>query len=176
MGPGLGGNLGGITDSVELLVVPAVRVEDLFVRPDPKTGQIRIQANLRNAEQQTLRGHVVLTVSPAASGETFSAIRLQRDLPPGDTLVETELKVEHPRLWELNDPYLYRVTARAYADASSSFDERSARCGFRDFRLQDGYFRLNGKRLFLKSSHTGCDTPVGLGAWPPIPTCSARTC
>jgi hypothetical protein len=169
LGPGLGGNFGGITDLVELLVVPAVRVEDLFVRPDPKTGQIRIQANLRNAEKQTLRGHVVLTVSPAASGETISAIRLHRDLPPGDTLVETELTVEHPRLWELNDPYLYRVTAWASVDVGTSFDERSARCGFRDFRLQDGYFRLNGKRLFLKSSHTGCDTPVGLGGVAPDP-------
>ena len=40
---------GGIMDSVELLVTPPVRVEDLFVRADPKTGRIRIQANLRNA-------------------------------------------------------------------------------------------------------------------------------
>jgi len=155
--------------------VPAVRVEDLFVRPDPQTGKIRIQVNLRNAEKQTLRGEVVLTVSPAASGETFIALRLQRDLAPA-TRWWNRVTVEHPRLWELNDPYLYRVTARAYADANRSFDERSTRCGFRDFRLQDGYFRLNGKRLFLKSSHTGCDTPVGLGACPPIPTCSARTC
>ena len=40
---------GGIWDSVELLIVPSVRVEDLFVRPDWKTGQIRVQLNLRNA-------------------------------------------------------------------------------------------------------------------------------
>ena len=31
-------NMGGIMDSVELLFVPAVRVEDVFVRPDWKTG------------------------------------------------------------------------------------------------------------------------------------------
>ena len=86
---------------------------------------------------------------------------LDRELPPGDTLVEAELNVASPRLWELNDPYLYRVTARVSADSSPSFDEHSTRCGFRDFRLENGYFRLNGKRLFLKSSHSGCETPVG---------------
>ena len=60
------------------------------------------------------------------------------------------------------DPFLYRVTARTSASASTSLDEFSTRCGFRDFRLENGYFRLNGKRLFLKSSHTGCETPVGV--------------
>ena len=113
--PGRGGNYGGITDSVELLVAPAVRVEDLFVRPDPKTGRIRVQANLRNAGKQAVAGADEFTVSPAASGETLHVVQLDRDLPPGDTLIETELKVDHPRLWELNDPYLYRVTARVSA-------------------------------------------------------------
>ena len=44
-------NFGGIVDSVELLVTPAVRVEDLFVRPDGKTGEIRVRTNLRNAQR-----------------------------------------------------------------------------------------------------------------------------
>ena len=71
--------------------------------------------------------------------------------------------MESPRLWELNDPYLYRVTARVSGrSATPSFDEQSTRCGFRDFRLENGYFRLNGKRLFLKSSHSGCEVPVGM--------------
>ena len=70
--------------------------------------------------------------------------------------------MENPRLWELNDPYLYRVTVHVSAAASPSFDEHSTRCGFRDFRLENGYFRLNGKRLFVKSSHSGCEVPVGM--------------
>jgi hypothetical protein len=158
--PGSDYNYGGITDSVELLVAPAVRVEDLFVRPDPKTGIIRIQTNLRNAGKQGLQARSSFTVSPATSGETLAAVAVDRRLPPGDTRIETELKVENPRPWQLEDPYLYRVTVRA--GAGDSFDECSTRCGFRDFRMQDGYFRLNGKRIFLKSSHSGADTPIGI--------------
>jgi hypothetical protein len=155
-------NWGGIMDSVELIVAPTVRIENLFVRADPKTGQIRIQANLRNAGKQAFSGHLVFAVSPATSGETLSAVPIDRELPPGDTLIETELVVEHPRLWEINDPAMYRVTARASVDGAASFDEQSARCGFREFRLQDGYFRLNGRRIFPKCSHSGADVPVGV--------------
>ena len=31
--------------------------------------------------------------------------------------------------------------------------------GFRDFRVVDGYFRLNNRRLFVKSTHTGNHCP-----------------
>jgi hypothetical protein len=157
-----GFNWGGIMDAVELIVAPAVRVEDLFVRPDPKTGRIRVQANLRNVGKQAVPGKVVLTVAPAKGGETLDVVPLDRQLPPGDTRIETELKVQNPRLWELNDPYLYRVTVRVGTNAATSFDEQSTRCGFRDFRCQDGFFRLNGRRIFLKSAHSCGDTPVVL--------------
>ncbi len=155
-------NFGGIVDSVELLVTPAVRVEDLFVRPDWKTGEIRVRTNLRNALATSAKVKILLTVAPAASGETANALLLERPLPPGDTAIETELKVAQPRLWSLDDPNLYRVTVRATIDGDESFDETSTRCGFRDFRFENGAFRLNGKRIFLRSSHSGNEAPVGL--------------
>ncbi len=158
-------NHGGIVDSVELLVVPAVRVEDLFVRPEMETGVLRIQANVRNAQNAPVRGSIEFMVAPATSGETLAVIRLPREVPPGDTLIEAHLQVGNPRLWELNDPYLYRVTARVWTDLPAGemeVDEYSVRCGFRDFRFEDGYFRLNGRRLFLRCSHTGNHCPIGL--------------
>jgi len=155
-------NQGGIMDSVELLVAPAARIEHLFVRPHWRTGAIRIQLNVRNATANTARGHLELTVAPAASGGTVASSRLERELPAGDTLIEARLDVENPRLWGLNDPFLYRVTARVWTDGSDSLDEHSVRCGFRDFRFQDGCFRLNGRRIYLRCSHTGNCCPVGL--------------
>jgi len=152
--PGLALNYGGLIDSVELLIAPAVRVEDLYVRPDPATGKIRIQATLRNAGPQAATAKIDFAAAPANQGETLHRVQVNRPLPVGDTVIETELKLENPRLWELNDPYMYRVTAQVSPDASNSVDEFSTRCGFRDFRFQDGYFRLNGRRLLVKSSQT----------------------
>ncbi|MDY0165251.1 MAG: glycoside hydrolase family 2 TIM barrel-domain containing protein [Thermoguttaceae bacterium] len=161
-------NHGGIVDSVELLVVPSIRIDDLFARPDTKTGNIRVQARVRNADQRDAAAQIEFTVAPAASGETLQGIVLDQHLPPGDTLVETELHVTQPRLWDLNEPNLYRVTARVRESGSPSFDEHAVRCGFRDFTFENGYFRLNGRRLFLRCSHTGNHCPVGLQL-PPDP-------
>ena len=36
------------------------------------------------------------------------------------------------------------------------------RCGFRDFRFENGAFRLNGRRIYLRCSHTGNCCPIGL--------------
>jgi hypothetical protein len=157
-------NHGGIVDSVELLVTPPVRIEDLFVRADAKTGDVRIQANVRNAGGVPAKGYIEFTIAPAASGETISIDHLRRELPPGDTLVETQLRVDDPQLWALNKPFLYRVTARVSTVSRDkrALDEYSVRCGFRDFRFENGYFRLNGRRIFLKCSHTGNHCPIGL--------------
>jgi hypothetical protein len=154
-------NCGGITDSVELMLTPAVRVEDLYASPDPQNGRIRIEANLRNAGPRSLRQRLEFSVAPAAGGERIGALILDREAPPGDTLITAELRVNQPHLWDLHDPYLYRVTLRTENDDAGSLDERSVRCGFRDFRFENGCFRLNGRRIYLRSSHTCNHFPVG---------------
>ena len=73
----------------------------------------------------------------------------------------------------MNDPFLYRVTARVTTAEPGSADERSVRCGFREFRFENGYFRLNGRRLFLRSTHTCNHFPVGLKL-PPDPDMARR--
>jgi hypothetical protein len=152
---------GGLVDSVELLVCPALRIENLFVLGDCATGEIRIRAGVRNAGKDPAAGRLHFTLAPAASGVTFDALDMDRSFPPGDTPIEAKMKVANPRLWNLNDPYLYRVTARADAGKSDGFDEVSTRFGLRDFRFADGAFRLNGKRLFLRCSHSGNMAPAG---------------
>src|SRR5437588_4432128 len=50
---GLVYDFGGIMQPVELLTAPAVHVEDLFVQPNWKTGEIRVHVNIRNATEKT---------------------------------------------------------------------------------------------------------------------------
>ena len=113
-------------------------------------------------------GRVELSVAPAPTGNTADLSVLTPTLPPGESAIDAELVVAHHKLWELNDPNLYRVTARVSEPACASLDEMTVRCGFRDFRFENGYFRLNGRRLFLRCSHTGNHCPVGLQL-PPDP-------
>jgi len=166
---GAAANQGGITDSVELMLAPAVRLTDLYARPDWKTGIIHVEATVRNAGQKPASGHLTFTISPAASGETLNTRMGETDFPVGNMQVTADINLSQWRLWELGDPYLYRVTARLNTAPPQSaqpgaavLHELSTRCGFRDFRFSDGYFRLNGKRVFLKGSHTCNNFPVGL--------------
>lgn len=159
--PGSSFDYGGIVEPVELVMTPAVRVDDIFVRPNWKTGDIRVQIRLRNATPKATKGHLQLVVSPAATGKTLLVEHLALALSPGDTQADKTLHVRNHRLWDLTDPFLYRASVRVTAEGVDGADETSVRCGFRDFRVEKGYFRLNGKRIFVRSSHTGNHCPVG---------------
>ncbi len=160
--PGNSFNSGGIVDTVELLAVPGIWIENVYVRPDSKTGIVRIQINVRNRLQKSSRSRLGFTVAASATGEAITAAELESELPKGDSLIESQLKVDSPRLWELDDPYLYLVRVKVQAEGSPNSHETSVRCGFRDFRVVNGYFQLNGKRLFLRSTHTGNHVPIGM--------------
>lgn len=154
-------NCGGIVDSVELCAVPPLRIEHLHVIPDWKTGEIQVRLNVRNSFGRPLAGIVQLSVAPATTGTTSRVKALADEFRTGDTLVVTALKVENHKLWDVSEPFLYRVTARVAEDGVAAADEHSVRCGFRDFRFENGYFRLNGKRIFLDGSLYVAQYPAG---------------
>ena len=155
-------NHGGIVDSVELLLVPPVYLEDLSVRPDATSGVVKARAVVHNTTSQAVVGTASWSAAPAAGGPTLCTTRQAHTFPPGVTSVDGELQIDNPRPWDLSDPYLYRVTVRVQADQSGMLDEQSERCGFRDFRFANGYFRLNGRRIYLRSAHTCNHYPIGL--------------
>lgn len=159
-------NSGGIIQPVEVFWVPALRIDDVYVRADWKTGLVRVQTTVVNSGAVPAEGQFQLMIAPAFGDEVLAALAFKRDVPPGSNVFDFELKVEKHRLWQLDDPYLYRLStrvlpARAAADPNAQTHERVTRFGFRELRVEKGYFRLNGKRIFLKSSHTGNHCPVG---------------
>ncbi len=155
-------NHGGIVDSVELLQVPRVYLEELAVRPDPESGAIQAQVVVHNVTPRDAASRLSLSAAPALSGETLAAVEQLHTFPPGRTIADMRLQLENPRRWDLGDPYLYRVTARLETHQERALDEHSVQCGFRDFRLADGYFRLNGRRIYVRGSHTCNHYPIGL--------------
>ena len=166
--PGNSYNHGGITDGVELILAPPVRIEDVFVRPDVQTGIARIQVTVRNTTEQAIKGTLLCRVAPAPGGTIHNVVQQEHLWPQGESVVETSVAVQGFRLWNLNDPYLYHMTVQVQAEAASHFDEQSVRFGFRDFRFEKGCFRLNGKRVLLRSTHSGNHCPIGLQL-PPDP-------
>jgi hypothetical protein len=153
-------NSGGIMYPVELRLVPTTYITDVYVRPDIKTGIIGVTVTVRNAGPSATKGTLDLEVSPASGGDILQVVDKQADLPAGMSEHELTIKVSQPRLWSLDDPFLYRIKANLTSESKQSH-QQSVRCGFRDFRIVDGYFYLNGKRVFVKCAHTGNCMPVG---------------
>lgn len=159
-------NSGGIIAPVEFFWTPALRIDDVFVRADWKTGHVRLQTTVFNAGAAPVEGLFQFSISPALGLQNVAACIVTQEVPPGSSQFETGLIVENHRLWQLDDPYLYRMIAQASPANGSAgtgihTHEYFTRFGFRELRVEKGYFRLNGKRIFLKSSHTGNHCPVG---------------
>ncbi len=163
---GAGFNHGGIVGPVELAATPEVRIADLYivadVAPDSGVGRIKGEITVAHAGRTDRNGAVELLVASASGGPTLVVGGGQHVFPPGQTRIAVDLALPQPRRWELNNPVLYRATARVQAEGSPSADDRSTRFGFRDFRFADGCFRLNGRRLYLRSTHTCNHFPIGL--------------
>ncbi len=154
-----GYNSGGIIGDVELLLVPAVRVSDVFVVPDWKTGKVKIQTTISNTQAKAVLSSLAFKVSEERTGVPVAWQNYTQKIEPGSNALAAEIQVLNHKLWCPDEPMLYRITASVQIPAS--LDEQSVRFGFRDFRFENGYFRLNGKRIFLKGSNFSTHYPVG---------------
>jgi len=153
-------NLGGITGPVELLLVPRVRIDDLWVRATLGSGDVRVVVDLRNASAEPVEGTLTVAVAPASTGHTLAVARLPVRIEAGvSATVEARVCVDPLEPWDLDHPVLYRATATVDLGEFGS-TEANTRFGVRDFRFIDGAFQLNGRRLFLRMTHTVNDYPL----------------
>ncbi|MDO4585947.1 MAG: glycoside hydrolase family 2 TIM barrel-domain containing protein [Planctomycetia bacterium] len=184
---GCGANCGGLMDDVDLLVVPAVYLQDVHLIPDPQTGEIAVKILVQNSLQNVVNGKLSLLVFPKSVAECVGkTISSFENIQPGENSIEATVRVANFKLWDINDPNLYEVVVHwdsltqelnASTEESESnekaqnsiaknketlfcSDQNVIRCGFRDFRFENGYFRLNGKRIYIKCSHSGSDGPI----------------
>lgn len=148
---------GGITESVDLLMTPPVYITDTYVQT---FGNVLVKTTVHNATTSDLKGRLTWLAGPANTGESVATGESAGLFKPGDTTVSTELTIENPHQWDITDPYLYRLATRLTLDDGGA-DTNVTRFGFRELRVENGYFRLNGRRIFWRSSHTGNHCPVG---------------
>lgn len=154
-------NHGGIEGSVEFIIAPAVRVSDIFVMTDIKTGVATVQATITNTLAKPVQISTDFVISPASEGGVVASDSVLQTVDSGESVITREIKVRNFKLWDTVTPNLYRASVSVLRKDSSAFDEYSVKFGFREFKVENGFFHLNGKRIFLRSSHTGNENPIG---------------
>ena len=162
-------NSGGILLPVELRLQPTVRIVDVFTRPSIPSGEVHVQITAENLTGAPAECMLKATIQSNDSGRDVSqcTTELRFIAPPGKTEQNLSLHVKQPRLWSPKEPNLYSasvVLEASLPEGAHIVHQSGVRFGFRDFRVgADGYFRLNGKRLFLKSCHSVNNFPVAIG-------------
>ena len=162
--------LGGINQHVSIVAQPEMRIIDAFARPNAKAGQIHLGVMLENNTASPAQVSVNATLGEFKLAPSLGSQATTVSVHPGQTVAILVLPVARPHLWELNHPFLYKISVTSdwkLADGASMLsDTYSFRTGFPDFRLVDGYFYLNGRRIFLKSLHGNWYDPVVIQGMP----------
>lgn len=164
--PGWGFNTGGITGEVVVHVEPTARLLDVFVRARAATGALEVDAflpDLRLPEDQIC---LSVLVSEQNNGHHVVDGRWTEGLANvgpegGPARITLQIPLEQLRYWDVDDPFLYSVRVRLDRGGSVlTSHERTVRVGFRELRVRNGWFELNGRRIYLRSTHTGNHHPI----------------
>jgi hypothetical protein len=158
--------MGGLTQGVELVSKPLVRIGDVFVRSDWKTGEISFETTVINSTDKITNVKLRAEYCEHKTGKQLGTLSSIVEAPPGESvhIMNTVIKPFH--LWNLEDPFLYSVVVQAGWNNKTDI-YNVPHFGFRDLRVnKNGYFELNGKRIFLKSIHSNVVDPVCLEGTP----------
>ena len=151
-------NHGGIWYGVSISAVPAVHVTDVFAVTDCKTGAVTLKITLSSAvETAAVLSARIAEKSEAA--QTVADTGKEILLAPGTSETELVLSVPDAKLWHVDAPNLY--TASVTVTVNGEAHAHTVRFGFREFLVKDGFFYLNGKKLLIKSAHSGNAFPIG---------------
>jgi len=150
--------MSGIYRDVYLFSTPKVHLRDQFVRCDLdenyRDAQLTVTARLRNYGQRPTAGCSLEMRLFDADGKLVqepTLLRPNRPLPTGhDVTVEFATKVENPRKWSAESPYLYRVLFTVFDAQGKALETIPCRFGFREIESRDQRLWVNGVAVLLK--------------------------
>ncbi|MFI7499982.1 glycoside hydrolase family 2 TIM barrel-domain containing protein [Streptomyces sp. NPDC049687] len=156
--------LSGIFRSVYLYSTPTVHLRDFRLDTPLSDGhraaELAVTASVRDygtAEGPGSGGrYTVDTLLYTADGHPVWSRPLQQtvDLDPGsEATVRAAKAVPAPRLWSAEDPYLYTAVLRLRDPAGKVIETLSHRVGLREFALEDGLMRINGKPVSFRGTN-----------------------
>jgi len=150
--------MSGIYRDVYLFSTPKVHLRDHFIRCDLdenyRDAQLNVTARLRNYGDRPVGGFgLEMRIFDAADKlvQEPTVVRPNRPLPRGhDVKIEFTTKVENPRKWSAENPYLYRVVFTVLDSAGSVLEAIPCRFGFREIESRDQQVWVNGVPVLLK--------------------------
>jgi hypothetical protein len=158
-----GFNHSGIWQPVAVTVHDPVYVADAFIVPKVSSGSIEARLEIVNGTGKPLEARVALDIQPwkGVTGTSGGSDRSMR-LEPGSNAVVIPVEIRQVHTWSPEAPFLY-VAEVSVSEGSQRRDDMHARFGMRELTVStDGFFQLNGRRIFLKGAHYQSTEPLTL--------------
>jgi beta-galactosidase len=152
-----GHGFGGITGRIKLVVCDPVFVDDIYVQNTPTVTDVNAEVTLRNTTDAAVRRDVIVSVLDKKNPAAPLVIQRQGEvvLAPGTSVVKVRLSFPQAQLWDPDHPNLYLCEVKL-ASGQRAYDAARQTFGFRWFEPvgigADAMFRLNGKRIVLRSA------------------------
>ena len=142
---------GGIHRPVYIYSTPKVFINNIKVTSnllDANNAILKIESTIKTINQTSLKYELI------GDGESQSKI-----IAAETENVNCEISVKNCRLWDLNDPYLYKLNVQLIDD-QNVIDEYTLNIGIREIKIEKNKLLLNGKEVFLKGFGKHEDFPV----------------
>ena len=156
---------GGIHRDVLLYHTPNVRLRDVAVRASME-GVLQINPQFSVYNGETGEGyHLVATIldgdhsiccDTIATDETLDldhkAARMNEWYPQRGhrKFARMEMKVNHPKLWSVESPYLYTLRLQLYNAQGHIVEQVMQRVGFRSITIRNGQLLVNGLPIKIR--------------------------
>ncbi|MDP4177003.1 MAG: glycoside hydrolase family 2 TIM barrel-domain containing protein [Bacillota bacterium] len=135
----------GIFRDVYLYAVPKTHIQDIFVKTDLDNNYKNAVLKLDLKLKGQIKGTIDLVLNDKYGVKTS---RLEGDLL--QDFISLELKVNEPKLWSAEDPYLYNLSIIIRDEAGSVVEVAAQKIGFRKFEIKNKIMLINGKRIVFK--------------------------
>ena len=129
-----------------------------------KTSSITIETRVENQNLSSVNGTVYSYITDRDGNRMGQTKEQSISLPiNGKATTKQQITINNPRLWSLEDPYLYRVVS-VIKSGSKIVDQVNVRYGIRTFRFDGATgFYLNEKHIKLQGTNNHQDH-AGLGS------------
>lgn len=155
---------GGLDRALMISAHGPVRVADCWALNTPVARRIRAHATVENAQGTEVSGQVAFIVTDPKTGRRLAAQSVAATVAAnGSTNVSCPIDAPEARLWDLDSPEVYKLSATwTGRDPSVPADSREVSFGFRWFAVvglgSRAIFRLNGRRVRIY-------TAISWGFW-----------
>ncbi len=142
----------GIWGDVTLVAHSDVYVQDLFIKPSVRKGELVVDYTIANESAKAVETELQATVEDQ-NGDVLKLPTATMTIPSGGSQTKTiRMPWQDARYWSHEDPYLYHLRSEL-----STGDCQRTRFGFREFWIEGHRYVLNGSKVNL----------LGSSWWPP---------